>query len=58
MPKNDIPHILNRFNLNGIFQSFVKLIAAITENMLIHHNIEFELHSGFNATEKNTTMTK
>ena len=57
IPPNDISHILNKLILKLILKLFAILITAKTEKKLNHHNIGFALHSGFNATEKKTTIT-
>ena len=50
MPKNDIPHILNKLILKRILKPFEVMVATIAAKKLIHHNIKLALHSGFNAT--------
>ena len=58
MPKNDIPHILNKLILKRILKPFEVMVATIAAKKLIHHNIKLALHSGFNATEKKNAIAR
>ena len=58
IPTNDINQVLNKFISKLILQSFTTLVTIKTAKQLIHHNNEFALHSGFNATEKKKTIAR